>query len=171
MRGESIGGGAAVLRRVNGIDLYITGEHTSIVVRQHDETGVLAHIAQSISLFGINIATTRMYRERRGDTAYTIMETDSPIPDQACATILAHPGVRDVRVIPAERCTERSGASDEDALDRFEELDFACGRDLLAYCEKESCSISDAFRRREEALAASAGQPSDLDAYLARVLT
>lgn len=170
VRGESIGGGAAVLRRVNGVDLYITGEHTSIVVRQHDERGVLAHIAQSISLFGINIASTRMYRERRGDAAYTIMETDSPIPEEARAAILAHPGVRDVRIIPADSCTEGSDGGDEDAYDRFEELDFACGNDLLAYCIQQECSISTAFRRRDEALAASVGQPCDLDAYLTRVL-
>lgn len=32
MRGVSIGGGAAVIRRINGIDVDITGERTSVVV-------------------------------------------------------------------------------------------------------------------------------------------
>lgn len=45
MRGVSIGGGAAVIRRINGIDVDITGERTSVVVHQRDERGVLAHIA------------------------------------------------------------------------------------------------------------------------------
>ena len=76
VRGESIGGGAAVIRKIDDIDVRITGESTSIVVRQRDETGVLAHIAQSISDEGVNIATTRMYRERKGDIAYTVLETD-----------------------------------------------------------------------------------------------
>ena len=34
MRGVSIGGGAAVIRRINGIDVDITGEHTSVVDRK-----------------------------------------------------------------------------------------------------------------------------------------
>lgn len=34
MRGVSIGGGAAVIRRINGIDVDITGERTSVVVHQ-----------------------------------------------------------------------------------------------------------------------------------------
>lgn len=37
VRGESIGGGAAVITRLDGIDVHITGEHTSVVVRQRDE--------------------------------------------------------------------------------------------------------------------------------------
>ena len=36
VRGESIGGGAAVIRRIDGIDVRVTGEITSVVVRQHD---------------------------------------------------------------------------------------------------------------------------------------
>jgi L-serine dehydratase len=179
IRGESIGGGAAVLRRVNGVDLCITGEHTSLVIRQHDEKGVLAHIAQSISLFGINIATTRMYRERRGDAAYTIMETDSPIPQQACAAIMTHPGIKDVRVIPADGGEGEPGrmphpiGSDGDrerAYESFGKLDFPTGNDLLGYCEREHCSIAAAFRRREAALAASNGRADTVEEYLARVL-
>ncbi|MDD7689444.1 MAG: L-serine ammonia-lyase, iron-sulfur-dependent subunit beta, partial [Ellagibacter isourolithinifaciens] len=63
VRGESIGGGAAVITRLDGIDVHITGEHTSVVVRQRDEAGVLAHIARCLSDEGVNIATTRMFRE------------------------------------------------------------------------------------------------------------
>ena len=75
VRGESIGGGAAVIRKIDDIDVRITGESASIVVRQRDEKGVLAHIAQSISDEGVNIATTRMYRERKGDTAFASAPT------------------------------------------------------------------------------------------------
>ena len=87
VRGESIGGGAAVIRKIDDIDVRITGESTSIVVRQRDETGVLAHIAQSISDEGVNIATTRMYRERKGDIAYTVLETDQEVDGAAKAAI------------------------------------------------------------------------------------
>lgn len=170
VRGESIGGGAAVLRRINGIDLSITGEHASAVVRQHDEKGVLAHIAQSFNAFGINIATARMFRERRGEMAYTVLETDSPIPSGVRDAILTHPGIVDVRVIPADNSFASEGCAEPDitAIDRFEKLDFTSGEELLAYCTQHGCSIAEAFRARETALCESMGRRDDLDAYLAR---
>ena len=58
VRGVSVGGGAAAITRIDGIDVNITGEHTSVVVRQHDERGVLAHIATCLAEYGVNIATT-----------------------------------------------------------------------------------------------------------------
>ena len=88
VRGESVGGGAAVIRKIDGVDVYITGENHSIVVQQRDLPGVLAHIATSLSAHGVNIATARLYREQRGDTAWTVLETDQRIDDDAQATIL-----------------------------------------------------------------------------------
>ena len=91
VRGESVGGGAAVIRKIDGVDVYITGENHSIVVQQRDLPGVLAHIATSLSAHGVNIATARLYREQRGDTAWTVLETDQRINDDAQATILENP--------------------------------------------------------------------------------
>lgn len=171
VRGESIGGGAAVLRRINGVDLSITGEHASAVIRQYDQKGVLAHIAQSFSDRGINIANARMYRERRGDMAYTVLETDSSIPESVCSAILAHPGILDVRIIPAdEGAQENCEAPDEAAIDRFEARDFASGAQLLDFCNRQHCTIAEAFREREAALCESLGSCNELDDYLTRVL-
>lgn len=111
VRGVSVGGGAAVITRIDGIDVDITGEHTSVVVRQHDELGVLAHIATCLAECGVNIATTRMYRTRKGQTAYTVMETDDAVPTAVRAAIEAHPAVQDVRVIPAMRAGDDTGGS------------------------------------------------------------
>ena len=161
VRGESVGGGAAVIRRIDGIDVYVTGESTSIVVRQRDVAGVLAHIAQSLSERGVSIATTRMYRERRGDTAYTVLETDQDVDVAAKTAIESNPAICDVRIIPGDAgsaapCAS-AGASDEGcdaqqsaealdrALQRFANLDFASGADLLAWCETNGASISEAF--------------------------
>ena len=47
-RGVSIGGGAAELTRIDGIDVHITGEFNSMIVRQQDLPGTLAHIALSL---------------------------------------------------------------------------------------------------------------------------
>ena len=173
IRGESIGGGAAVIRRIDGIDVEVTGEKTSIVIRQRDEAGVLAHIAKSISNWGVNIATTRMYRERKGDAAYTILETDQAVCPEIKTAIEAHPAIRDVHIIPGDSAT---GVSKDDAADveaaqtRFDELDFPHGAAMLAFCERSGMSISEAFLEREDALAASLGYASDTDGYLDEAL-
>lgn len=173
VRGESIGGGAAVIRKIDDIDVRITGESTSIVVRQRDETGVLAHIAQSISDEGVNIATTRMYRERKGDIAYTVLETDQEVDGAAKAAIEDHPAILDVRVIPgdARADVERVAVPDvAAALQRFAELDFGNGAALLAYCEEHGATLSEAFLAREAALAASLGYADGAAAYLREAL-
>ena len=79
MRGVSIGGGAAVIRRINGIDVDITGERTSVVVHQRDERGVLAHIAGVLAGCGINIANANLHRTAKRGDAYTVLETDSAV--------------------------------------------------------------------------------------------
>ena len=173
VRGESIGGGAAVIRKIDDIDVRITGESASIVVRQRDEQGVLAHIAQSISDEGVNIATTRMYRERKGDTAYTVLETDQAVGAEAKAAIEDHPAIYDVRIIPgdARADVERVAVPDvAAALQRFAELDFGNGAALLAYCEEHGATLSEAFLAREAALAASLGYADGAAAYLREAL-
>lgn len=173
VRGESIGGGAAVIRKIDDIDVRITGESASIVVRQRDEKGVLAHIAQSISDEGVNIATTRMYRERKGDIAYTVLETDQAVDAAAKAAIEDHPAIYDVRIIPgdARADVERVDVPDAvGALQRFSDLDFANGAALLAYCDARKATLSEAFLAREAALAESLGYGDGAQAYLREAL-
>lgn len=177
VRGESIGGGAAVITRLDGIDVHITGEHTSVVVRQRDEAGVLAHIARCLSDEGVNIATTRMFRERRGQVAYTVLECDQRVSDKVRRAIAEHPGIFDARVIPADStASEDDGAKgctlDEgQALINFEALDFASGKELLNWCDAHESTISQAFCAREEALCASQGCAADTQEYLKRALS
>lgn len=177
VRGESIGGGAAVITRLDGIDVHITGEHTNVVVRQRDEAGVLAHIARCLSDEGVNIATTRMFRERRGQVAYTVLECDQRVSEKVRLAIVDHPAIFDVRVIPADStASEGEGAKgcpiDEgQALISFEALDFASGKELLNWCDAHDSTISQAFCAREEALCASQGCIADTQEYLKRALS
>lgn len=177
VRGESIGGGAAVITRLDGIDVHITGEHTSVVVRQRDEAGVLAHIARCLSDEGVNIATTRMFRERRGQVAYTVLECDQRVSDKVRRAIAAHPGIFDVRVIPADSTasegegTKSCPIDEGQALISFEALDFASGKELLNWCDAHDSTISQAFCAREEALCASQGCIADTQEYLKRALS
>lgn len=171
VRGISIGGGAAVLTQINGVDVSITGECASVIVRHRDTVGVLAHITQSVSLFGGNIATLKSYREKRGETAYTVLELDSMLSDVAREAILVHPHILDVRAIPADGPTEAAAEPDDRAAQELETLDFPTGEALLAYCNDRQTTIAQAFRAREDAIGRAQGKPFDLDAYLARVFS
>lgn len=175
VRGVSIGGGSAILTQIDGIDVQITGEHNSLIVIQHDEKGVLAHIATCISVYDVNIATTRMYRENRGERAYTIIETDEALSEDLREAIRRHPAVAEVRIIPADGAAETGSDSparepDEACFERFETLDFPNGAALLEYCTSHNCSIAEAFLEREEALAATLGKHAHATEYLTRVL-
>lgn len=187
MRGESIGGGAAVISRINGVDVRLTGEYHSIVVKQRDVRGVLAHIATCLNIFDINIATTRLFRERKGDVAYTIMQTDDEIDEAIARAIAKNPNIYDVRIVKSDRATDAvppeaadetrradgfgADLTPEKAAEMFESLDFATGAELLAYCEENGLSINEAICRRERCmLAADRIAVDDTRRYLAEAL-
>ncbi len=186
MRGESIGGGAAVITRINGIDVRLTGEYHSIVVKQRDVAGVLAHIATCLSVFDVNIATTKLFRERKGELAYTIMQTDDEIDERVAASIAKHPDIFDVRIVKSDRASEAvapvkgedataegfaAQLTPQQAAAQFEELDFASGAELVAYCEREGVPVSEAMCRRERCMLASDGVAVDnTRRYLERAL-
>ncbi|MEG2932820.1 MAG: L-serine ammonia-lyase, iron-sulfur-dependent, subunit alpha [Gordonibacter sp.] len=174
VRGASIGGGAAVIKRIDGIEVNITGEHTSLVVRQRDEAGVLAHIAGCVSECDVNIGTARMFRTRRGSGAYTVLEVDGALPPAVKECIERHPAVYDVRIVaadsPAGELVDPYSPSAEEAELRFSTCEFTTGNELLARCEEQGGSLSDAFLAREEALAARGGHRCDAQAYLDRAL-
>lgn len=98
--GVSVGGGAAVIRRINGVEIDLTGEYHTILIRQTDTPGVVASITQALSEHQINIAFMRLYREHRGSLAYTIIEADEEIPAAAVARIRSHPSIHSAQLIP-----------------------------------------------------------------------
>lgn len=172
MRGISIGGGAAVIRRINGIDVDISGEHTSVVVNQRDVRGVLAHISSVLADHDINIATVNLHRTKKRGDAFTVMETDSEVPDGVREHLLDHPDVLGARVIPAMASADGAPIEvPEDADEVFARWNYTSGDELLALCERENCTIAEAFRAREEALCATQGVSAEVDAYLDRVLS
>lgn len=60
----------------------------------------------------------------------------------------------------------------QEAAARFEELDFACGAEMLAYCEHEGIAISEAMCHRERCMLAADGVAVDnTRRYLERVLS
>jgi len=79
VRGESIGGGNISIKNINGVQISLTGDYNTIIVKQEDTPGVAAHITKVLSLYHINIAFMSIYREAKGEFAYTIIEVDEEV--------------------------------------------------------------------------------------------
>ena len=99
IRGESIGGGKMKIVRIDGIDVEFTGEYSTLIVRQIDKPGVVAHITQALSEHNVNIAFMRLFREDKGATAYTVVESDEPIPTNVLDRIRENQNVSDLMLI------------------------------------------------------------------------
>ena len=41
----------------------------------------------------------KLFREEKGQTAYSIVESDDDLPDSLCGRILQNPSVRDVMLV------------------------------------------------------------------------
>ena len=101
VRGESLGGGKARICRINGVEVDFTGKYSAMLVIQKDVPGVLAHITHCLSESKVNIAFMRLFREAKGDTAYTFVESDSPIPENVLPAVKLNFNVYEVMIIDA----------------------------------------------------------------------
>lgn len=99
VRGESIGGGKMKIVRIDNIDVEFTGEYSTLIVHQQDKPGVVAHITQALSEHDVNIAFMRLFRENKGANAYTVVESDHPIPETVLDNIRTNPNVDDLMLI------------------------------------------------------------------------
>lgn len=99
VRGESIGGGKMKIVRIDNIDVEFTGEYSTLIVHQQDKPGVVAHITQALSEYEVNIAFMRLFREDKGANAYTVVESDEPIPKAVLEQIRTNPNVDNLMLI------------------------------------------------------------------------
>lgn len=99
VRGESLGGGKVHISRINGVSVDFTGEYSTVIVVQQDTPGVVAHITKVLSDSGVNIAFMRLYRESKGCTAYTIVESDGRFPEGIDVPLRENPHVYDVMLL------------------------------------------------------------------------
>lgn len=111
VRGVSTGGGDCRIEQIDGVAVDLTGNYTTLLIRQRDTFGVVAYITGCLSEYKINIAFMRLYRESRGETAYTIIETDGDIPQQLVRKIEQRAEISSVRVIETESASAREGAA------------------------------------------------------------
>ena len=99
VRGVSIGGGKVKIVKLNQIEVDFTGEYSTLIVSQTDKPGVVAHITRVLSEEGVNIAFMRLFRESKGEIAYTIVESDAKLPENIVPAIRENPNIHEVMIV------------------------------------------------------------------------
>ena len=99
VRGESLGGGKVRISRINKVQVDFTGEYSAVIVIQKDRPGVVAHITKALSDRNVNIAFMRLFREGKGNVAYTIVESDGHLPENIREELLKNGHVHDVMIV------------------------------------------------------------------------
>jgi L-serine dehydratase len=74
--GSSIGGGNILVTEVNGMDVSITGQQTTMFVLHQDKPGLIAAVTEVLYSAGVNICNFRLSRRRRGGQAVMTIELE-----------------------------------------------------------------------------------------------
>ena len=93
IRGESLGGGKVRIVRINKVNVDFTGEYSAVIVIHQDKPGVIAHITRCLTDCNVNIAFLKLFREDKGATAYSIIESDEKLPQKVIGEINTNPNV------------------------------------------------------------------------------
>lgn len=99
IRGESLGGGKVRIVKINQVQVDFSGEYSAVIVIHQDKPGVVAHITKCLSDRGVNIAFMRLFRESKGNTAYTIVESDDRLPEDVTESLRENHHVNDVMIV------------------------------------------------------------------------
>lgn len=99
VEGGSIGGGRIEVTRIDGMAAGISAEAPTLLITQRDVKGVVNEITRTLALEGINIGVMRVGRTARGQTATTVIETDSTIPERVAGRLRLVPDILSVRIV------------------------------------------------------------------------
>ena len=94
MTGSSLGAGRILVTEIDGFPVEVHGNHHTIVLVAEDTRGSIARITTLLADDGVNIATLRVSRRRRGGDAFMVIEVDDPPGDEVRDHIRALPWVR-----------------------------------------------------------------------------
>jgi L-serine dehydratase len=76
MMGSSLGAGRVLVTQIDGFPVEVSGNYHTIVLVAEDIPGSVARIAALLAEDGLNIATLRLTRKRRGGDAFMVIELD-----------------------------------------------------------------------------------------------
>jgi L-serine dehydratase len=94
MVGSSLGAGRVLVTEIDGFPVEVSGNYHTIVLVAEDIRGSIAKIATLLADDGLNIATLRLTRKRRGGDAFMVIELDECPGEDVRDHIRALPWVR-----------------------------------------------------------------------------
>ena len=109
LQASSIGGGAIVVSKIDGIDVNFTGDFNTLIVRNQDESGSVAAITSILSQVHINVANMSVNRHRRGGDALMVIETDQHIKPRQVEFLSELPGILSVTYYDKEDDEDGAG--------------------------------------------------------------
>ena len=109
LQASSIGGGAIVVNKIDGIDVNFTGDFNTLIVRNQDESGSVAAITSILSQVHINVANMSVNRLRRGGDALMVIETDQHIKPRQVEFLSELPGILSVTYYDKEDDEDGAG--------------------------------------------------------------
>ena len=109
LQASSIGGGAIVVNKIDGIDVNFTGDFNTLIVRNQDESGSVAAFTSILSQVHINVANMSVNRHRRGGDALMVIETDQHIKPRQVEFLSELPGILSVTYYDKEDDEDGAG--------------------------------------------------------------
>ena len=109
LQASSIGGGAIVVNKIDGIDVNFTGDFNTLIVRNQDESGSVAAITSILSQVHINVANMSVNRHRRCGDALMVIETDQHIKPRQVEFLSELPGILSVTYYDKEDDEDGAG--------------------------------------------------------------
>ena len=109
LQAASIGGGALVVNKSDGLGVDLTGDFNTLIVRNQDESGSVAAITSILSQVHINVANMSVNRHRRGGDALMVIETDQHIKPRQVEFLSELPGILSVTYYDKEDDEDGAG--------------------------------------------------------------
>jgi L-serine dehydratase len=94
MIGSSLGAGRVLVTQIDGYPVEVSGSFHTIVLVAEDIKGSVARIATLLAEHGLNIATLRLTRKKKGGDAFMVIELDEAPGESVRDDLRALPWVR-----------------------------------------------------------------------------
>jgi len=93
IQGSSIGGGNAIITKINDVDVEIDGMYDTLITVHKDKPGMIVKLTTELLKENINIAFMKVYREDKGKNAIMVLETDEVISKESLEHLKSVDGV------------------------------------------------------------------------------
>lgn len=99
---SSLGGGMININQIDGLKTDFSATHPTLIIHNADEPGHVAEVSVKLDEEEINIATMKLYRDKRGGNAIMIIECDEEVPNHVIDILRSLKGIRKVTYYSAE---------------------------------------------------------------------